>query len=86
MEMNKEATRNSHYPEDPLLRVKDAAKELGISTSLFWRLNKTGDVPPAIYVTAYAPRWRRSELYAAMEARRTGHYPRSNGGQANEKA
>lgn len=56
---------------DRLLSARDAAQELGISISLFWRLNRTGEVPPAIYVTAKAPRWRHSELHAAMDARRT---------------
>lgn len=64
--------------DDRLLAAKDAAKELGICVSLFWRLNKTGDVPPAIYVTAKTPRWRRSELHAALDARRSA-------GNANSK-
>jgi predicted DNA-binding transcriptional regulator AlpA len=72
--------------DDRLLPARDAARELGICVSLFWRLNRTGELPPAIYVTAKTPRWRRSELFAAMEARRTGRHPYSNRGQANEKA
>ena len=56
--------------DNQLLSAREAAHELGICVSLFWRLNKTGDVPPAIYVTAKTPRWRRSELHAAMEPRR----------------
>lgn len=69
-------TANAHnQPTSPandgrLLAAKDAAMELGICVSLFWRLNKAGDLPAAIYVTAKTPRWRKSELHAAMETRR----------------
>ena len=79
-------TSNTHtHPSslasgDRLLQARDAALELGICVSLFWRLNKQGDVPPAIYVTAKTPRWWRSELHAAMEARRALNKPRANGG------
>jgi predicted DNA-binding transcriptional regulator AlpA len=55
-----------------LLSVRDAAHELGICVSLFWRLVKTDDLPRPIYVTKKAPRWRRSELHAAIDARRAG--------------
>ena len=68
--------------EDRLLPARDAAHELGICVSLFWRLNKNGEVPPAIYVTAKTPRWRRSELYAAMDARRAGGNAKNKRGAA----
>jgi predicted DNA-binding transcriptional regulator AlpA len=56
-----------------LLSAKDAAVELGICVSLFWRLAKTGDLPEAFYITPKAPRWRRSELHKAIEARRASN-------------
>jgi hypothetical protein len=65
---------------DRLLAAKDAAEELGISVSLFWKLNSTGDMPAPIYVTAKTPRWRRSELYATMETRRATCGPKSKRG------
>jgi predicted DNA-binding transcriptional regulator AlpA len=68
--------------DNHLLSARDAAHELGICVSLFWRLVKTGDMPPAIYVTAKTPRWRRSELHTAMDARRAGDSAKNKGGSA----
>ncbi len=56
--------------DDPLLKSHEAAAERGQGLSTFWRDVKLGRVPPAIYVTERSPRWRRSELRAALEKNR----------------
>lgn len=53
--------------DDPLLTVREAAAERGIAVSTFWRDLKRGLLPAAFYVTPRSPRWRRSELRAAIE-------------------
>jgi predicted DNA-binding transcriptional regulator AlpA len=53
---------------DPLLTAEEAAAETGRARSTFWRDIKRGTLPPAYYVTPRAPRWRLSELRAAVEA------------------
>ena len=42
--------------------------ERGQALSTFWRDVRAGRVPPAYYVSPRCPRWRRSELRAALEA------------------
>lgn len=64
-------TQNIHdLSVKQLVSAKDAAKALGVSVSLFWRLNQLGAVPTPVYVTPKSPRWWLNELFAAMEARR----------------
>lgn len=64
----------TYLPEDPLLSPREAAAERGQALSTFWRDLKQGQVPPPIYVSQRCPRWRRSELRAALEAcRATQH-------------
>jgi len=53
---------------DPLLTAEEAAAETGRALSTFWRDVKRGNLPPAYYVTPRSPRWRMSELRAAVEA------------------
>lgn len=53
---------------DPLLTAAEAAAETGRALSTFWRDVKRGTLPPAYYVTPRSPRWRMSELRAAVEA------------------
>jgi predicted DNA-binding transcriptional regulator AlpA len=53
---------------DPLLTAEEAAAETGRALSTFWRDVKRGTLPPAYYVTPRSPRWRMSELRAAVEA------------------
>ena len=53
---------------DPLLTAAEAAAETGRALSTFWRDVKRGTLPPAYYVTPRSPRWRFSELRAAVEA------------------
>jgi predicted DNA-binding transcriptional regulator AlpA len=56
--------------EDPLLTASQSAVELGISLPGFWNGVASGWLPHPIYVLPRAPRWRRSELYAAVEKNR----------------
>ena len=60
--------RVDYVPDDPLLTAAEAAVERGQALSTFWRDVAAGRVPPAYYVTARCPRWRRSEIRAAIEA------------------
>lgn len=53
---------------DPLLTTEEAAAEAGRAVSTFWRDVKRGTLPAPYYVTPRAPRWRLSELRAAVEA------------------
>ncbi len=57
---------------DPLLMAEEAAAETGRALSTFWRDVKRGTLPAPYYVTPRAPRWRQSELRAAVDATRSG--------------
>ena len=57
-----------YVPDDPLLTAAEAAAERGQAISTFWRDVRAGRVPSAYYVSPRCPRWRRSELRAALEA------------------
>ena len=66
---NRRIRRKPEYvPDDPLLTAAEAAAERGQALSTFWRDVRAGRVPPAYYVSPRCPRWRRSELRAALEA------------------
>ena len=66
---NRRARRKPEYvPDDPLLTAAEAAAERGQALSTFWRDVRAGRVPPAYRVSPRCPRWRRSELRAALEA------------------
>jgi predicted DNA-binding transcriptional regulator AlpA len=67
--------RPAYVPDDPLLNARDSAEETGRALSTFWRDVRSGLIPPAYYVTPRCPRWRRSELRAAVAACRAA--PRS---------
>ena len=61
--------RKPHYiPDDPLLTAAEAAAERGQAISTFWRDVAASRVPAAYYVSPRAPRWRRSEIRAGVEA------------------
>lgn len=60
----------AYVPTDPLLPAREAAAETGRAVSTFWRDVKRGTVPPPYYVTPRCPRWRLSELRAAVDATR----------------
>jgi predicted DNA-binding transcriptional regulator AlpA len=53
---------------DPLLTADEGAAETGRALSTFWRDVKRGTLPAPYYVTPRSPRWRLSELRAAVEA------------------
>ncbi|WP_372620863.1 helix-turn-helix transcriptional regulator [Falsiroseomonas sp.] len=53
---------------DPLLTAEESAAEAGRALSTFWRDVKRGILPAPYYVTPRSPRWRLSELRAAVEA------------------
>jgi predicted DNA-binding transcriptional regulator AlpA len=58
-----------HYESpDPLLAPAAAADETGRALSTFWRDVKSGLLPTPRYVGIRRPRWRRSELRAAIDA------------------
>jgi predicted DNA-binding transcriptional regulator AlpA len=65
-----EPQRSTYVPPDPLLTAREAAAERGQAVSTFWRDVRAGRVPAAIYVSPRCPRWRRSEILAALEALR----------------
>jgi predicted DNA-binding transcriptional regulator AlpA len=64
------AQRPTYVPPDPLLTAREAAAERGQALSTFWRDVRAGRIPAAIYVSPRCPRWRRSEILAALEALR----------------
>jgi len=70
--------RRTYQPDDPLLSPREAAAERGQAISTFWRDVKRGMLPPAIYVNPKSPRWRRSELRAALEACRVPRAAKQN--------
>lgn len=53
---------------DPLLNAAEAAPATGRALSTFWRDVKRGILPAPYYVTPKSPRWRLSELQAAVDA------------------
>jgi predicted DNA-binding transcriptional regulator AlpA len=57
----------TYIPDDPLPAAARSAAERGRALSTFWRDVRAGRVPPAYYVSPRCPRWRRSELRAALE-------------------
>jgi predicted DNA-binding transcriptional regulator AlpA len=71
---NRKAARAAHRAElraiaaDPLLTAHESAAETGRALSTFWRDVKRGTLPSPYYVTPRAPRWRRSELRAVVDA------------------
>lgn len=54
--------------DDPLLNAAEAAAETGRALSTFWRDVKRGTLPAPLYLNPRMPRWRRSELRAAVDA------------------
>jgi predicted DNA-binding transcriptional regulator AlpA len=58
----------TYVPDDPLLDARESAAETGRGLSTFWRDVASGKLPPPYRVTPKAPRWRRSELRAAVAA------------------
>ena len=52
--------------DDPLLTVREAAAEVGIGVTTFWKWVKLGRFPQPIRPLPRSPRWRRSEVRAAI--------------------
>lgn len=65
----------SYHPPDPLLTPREAAAECGLSLSGFWRAVRLGRLPAPFYPSEKSPRWRRSELLAALAATRAAPVP-----------
>lgn len=59
--------RPEYIPNDPLLSARESAYELRLGLSTFWRDLKLGRLPEPYYITPRCPRWRRSELQAAVD-------------------
>jgi len=55
-----------YSPDDPLLKARQAAAELGIGVSTFWRDVQRKRLPLPYYVSKRSPRWRRSEILAIL--------------------
>ena len=55
---------------DPLLPADLAAAEVGLSLPAFWKAVASARLPAPLYPAPRAPRWRVSELRAALEATR----------------
>ena len=69
-----EATVGPADPElEGLLTNRQSAALLGIGVPTFYAMLKDRQLPPAYYVRPYTPRWKASELLAALE--RTRGYP-----------
>jgi predicted DNA-binding transcriptional regulator AlpA len=60
----------TRQPSDRLLTAEEAAAEVGLSLQAFWRSVAAGRMPRPLYPAVRAPRWRRSELIAALDATR----------------
>ena len=53
--------------EDPLLSPPKLAERLGISLPTVWRITAEGRIPRPVYLAPRMPRWRLSEVMAALE-------------------
>ncbi len=61
---------NAEFMHDPLLKPRAAAAEVGLCPAAFWRAVSLGRLPRPVYPMPRAPRWRRSELLAALSVTR----------------
>lgn len=55
--------------DDPLLTAEEAAAEAGVGLSTWWKHVKAGRFPAPTYPLPRCPRWRRSDVRAALAAR-----------------
>ena len=60
-------TANAPQP-DPLLSAIECANYLGVCRATFWADVQKARMPQPYYINARRPRWRRSELDAAIAA------------------
>lgn len=51
---------------DPLLNAEEAAAEAGVALSTWWKWVKLGRFPAPAYPLPRCPRWRRSDVRAAL--------------------
>jgi predicted DNA-binding transcriptional regulator AlpA len=58
------------FHESALLTAREGAAAVRLSLAAFWRAVATGRLPCPLYPLPRAPRWRRAELQAALEATR----------------
>lgn len=65
----------AYRPDDPLLTARQAAAETGKGLSTLWRDVRAGLLPAPYYVSPRCPRWRKSELDAAVKATRSRKLP-----------
>lgn len=56
----------THFSIDSLIRDREFAAALGISTSSFWRRVQDGTIEPPLRIGG-ASRWRRSDLQAVID-------------------
>lgn len=54
--------------DDPLLTAEEAAAEAGVALSTWWKWVKLGRFPAPSYPLPRCPRWRRSDVRAALAA------------------
>lgn len=57
-------------PTDQLLPARDAVRFVGLSLPALWAGVRAHRLPAPFYPAPRAPRWRESELRAALEATR----------------
>lgn len=55
---------------DPLLTAEEAAAEAGVALSTWWKHVKSGRFPAPSYPLPRMPRWRLSDVRAALAAPR----------------
>jgi predicted DNA-binding transcriptional regulator AlpA len=60
----------SNLVSDPLLSAESAAAEVNLALPTFYKQVAAGRFPAPVYSAPRAPRWRRSELIAALEVTR----------------
>ncbi len=53
---------------DPLLTAEESAAEAGVALSTWWKHVKSGRFPAPSYPLPRCPRWRRSDVRAALAA------------------
>ena len=51
---------------DPLLDAREAAAEAGVAISTWWKYVKAGRFPAPSYPLPRCPRWRQSDVRAAL--------------------
>jgi predicted DNA-binding transcriptional regulator AlpA len=72
-----------YNPSDPLLNAKQSAAEVGLSIPGFWKGVAAERFPAPYYPAGRAPRWRLSELKAALE--KTRALPREQKAKRRER-